>query len=83
MEDWFYGDIHSRFKDHILLIDDRIAMEWGALNAQLLKRGISVGTQDLYLAATAKSLGLELVTLNIKDFQAIGFSLINPWDDKE
>lgn len=80
LEDWFYGDIHSRFKDHILPIDDRVAKEWGSLNAQLLKKGISVGVQDLYIAATAKSYAMELITLNVKDFKSIDLSIINPWE---
>ncbi len=80
LEDWFYGDIYSRFKDMILSIDDRIAKEWGTMNSQLLKRGITLGVQDLYIAATAKSHGLELVTLNTKDFTEVGIPIINPWE---
>lgn len=79
LEDWFFGDIHSRFKNHIISIDDRVAKEWGTLNAQLLKKGISVGVQDLYIAATARSYALELITLNIKDFKAIDLPIKNPW----
>jgi predicted nucleic acid-binding protein len=80
LEDWFFGDIHTRFKDLIISIDDRVAKEWGSLNAQLLKKGISIGVQDLYIAATAKSFGLELITLNTKDFIAIDIPIVNPWE---
>lgn len=80
LEDWFYGEVHSRFKDRILPIQDHIAKEWGSLNAICRKKGFCVGIQDLYLAATAKLHGLAFVTLNIKDFENIDdLTVINPW----
>jgi len=79
LEDWFYGEVHSRFKDRILSIDDVVAKEWGHLNALLKRKGITIGVQDLYIAAIAKSHGLALITLNTKDFQEIDLPLINPW----
>lgn len=79
LEDWFYGDIHSRFKNRIIPIDDHIAKEWAFLNANLQSKGICVGVQDLYIAATAKAHGFPLVTLNTKDFQQINIPIINPW----
>lgn len=82
LEDWFYGDIHSRFKDRILPIDDHIAKEWAYLNAGLQRKGVSVGVQDLYIAATAKAHGFALITLNTKDFQQIDIPLMNPWAEK-
>lgn len=79
LEEWFLGGIHTRFKNRILSIDDRVAKEWGTLNARLLKKGVSVGVQDLYIGATAKAYSLELVTLNHKDFQAMELLLVNPF----
>ncbi|MEI8365170.1 MAG: type II toxin-antitoxin system VapC family toxin [Parachlamydiaceae bacterium] len=79
LEDWFYGEIHSRFKDRILPIGDLVAKEWGCLNASLRKKGISVAVQDLYIAATAKSHGFALVTLNVKDFEWMNTPVVNPW----
>jgi predicted nucleic acid-binding protein len=81
LQDWFHGEIHSRFKDRILTIDDRVAMEWGFLNAGLRRKGVTMGVQDLYIAATVKSHSLVLVTVNIKDFQAADIPLVNPWTD--
>ena len=79
LEDWFYGEIFTRFKDRIIPIDDHVAKEWAFLNASLQRKGICVGVQDLYIAATAKARGFALVTLNTKDFQQINIPLINPW----
>lgn len=79
LEDWFYGDIQTRFKNHIIPIDDHVAKEWAFLNASLQRKGICVGVQDLYIAATAKAQGFALVTINTKDFQQLNIPLINPW----
>lgn len=79
LEDWFHGDIHSRFKERILSIDDHIAKEWGFLNAELRKKGIAMSVQDLYIAATAKAQGLVLTTINTKDFLSIEIPIVNPF----
>ena len=80
LEDWFYGEVHSRFKDRIISINDHIAKECAYLNAGLQRRGICVGVQNLYIAATAKAQGFALITLNVKDFQQIDIPVINPWE---
>jgi len=48
------------------------------MNAMLRRKGVSVGVQNLYIAATAKSHGFALITINMKDFQEIDIPLINP-----
>lgn len=80
LENWFYGEVYSRFKDRILSIDDHVAKEWALLNASLQSKGHIVGVQDLYIAATAKSHGFVIVTRNVKDFQHSKIPLINPWE---
>ncbi len=82
LENWFFGEIYTRFKDRILVIDDHVAKEWAYLNTSLLQKGHSVGVQDLYIAATAKSHGFIIVTLNVKDFQQTKIPIINPWAAK-
>src|SRR6516165_1122884 len=57
LEDWFYGEIYFRFADRMINIDDHVAKEWAFLNATLQKKGLTVGVQDLYIAACAKAHG--------------------------
>lgn len=84
LENWFFGEVYSRFKDRIVAVDDHVAKEWAYLNAKLnaslQRKGHTVGVQDLYIAATAKSHGFAIVTRNVKDFQHTKIPLINPWE---
>lgn len=80
LKDWFHGDVLSRFKDRILSIDEKVAKVWGQLNANLMKKGVTVGIQDLYIAAIAMTNNLTIVTLNLKDFKNANILIFNPWD---
>jgi predicted nucleic acid-binding protein len=63
--------------DRILPVTDRIALEWGRV-AALRPRG----DIDGLIAATAIVHDLILVTRNVKDFEDIAVSLINPWSSE-
>jgi toxin FitB len=63
--------------DRILPVTDRIALEWGRI-AALRSRG----DIDGLIAATAIVHDLILVTRNVKDFEDIAVSLINPWSSE-
>ena len=52
----------------IMPFDDRAAVEYGAIRADLEKKGTPIGANDLMIAAHAKSLGLVLVTNNEREF---------------
>lgn len=80
LEKWYHYEVQQHFKRHILSIDDRVAKEWGLLNANLNKKGLCVGVQDLYIGATARIFSLTLVTRNKKDFQAMDIPLVDPWE---
>jgi toxin FitB len=63
--------------DRILPVTDRIALEWGRI-AALRPRG----DIDGLIAATAIVHDLILVTRNVKDFEDIVVSVINPWSSE-
>lgn len=66
------GLIEARFPDPIP-VDDRVAREWGRLQAAVARRGRSPRSRsaDLAIAATALVHGATLLTLNTKDFRLI------------
>lgn len=73
LEHWLRG-IDVLFSDRVIPIDVSIAAAWGRLNAE---RPLPVIAS--MLAATAMERGLTLVTRNVKDIEATGVAIINPW----
>ena len=69
--------LRQNHADRILPVTDRVALEWGRI-AALRPRG----DIDGLIAATAIVHDLILVTRNVKDFEDIAVSLINPWSSE-
>jgi predicted nucleic acid-binding protein len=65
------GETH---RDRILPVDRAIAEEWGRLNVPDL-----LPVVDGLLAATAKVVGLTLVTRNVADVAGAGVELLDPF----
>lgn len=72
--------LEVNYAQSILGIDAEIARIWGALSADLQKRGITLPTNDGLIAATAKRHGLVVMTRNVSDFEDSGVEIMNPWD---
>jgi predicted nucleic acid-binding protein len=76
---WLREDLPVRFEGRILPVDLVIAHEWGVAIERARRRGIVLSVMDAFLAATARTRELTLVTRNTKDFQDLGLSLFDPW----
>ena len=70
---WVDG-IETQFADRILPVDATVARIWGELSA-----GRSLPVIDTLIAATAIASRLTLATRNIRDVEATGVALIDPW----
>ena len=79
LANWLEGDLVERFGPRILPIDVRVALVWGDLMGRARTAGLALHVMDGFLAATALTYGLVLVTRNEKDFADTGVSLFNPW----
>ena len=66
--------LRDQFADRILPVDDRVAEEWGRLNAPAERK-----TVDSLIAATARLHDLTVVTRNTGDFDGCDVSVLNPW----
>jgi len=75
--DGWLRELRESFADRVVPIDDRVAEEWGRLNAEA-----SRSTVDSLIAATARIHELTVVTRNTRAFQGCGVRLLNPWDHK-
>lgn len=69
------ASIRTAYSDRVLPITGDIAETWGRLNA---RRPLPV--IDGLLAATAIVHRLTLVTRNVRDFDGLGVSLLDPWN---
>jgi tRNA(fMet)-specific endonuclease VapC len=63
----------------VLALPEESSTEYGRMRAELERRGASIGNNDLWIAAHAKTAGLILVTNNEKEFRRIGGLLVENW----
>ncbi len=80
LDAWLRLDLVDRFSGRIIDITAPVANVWGELMAEAKRRGIGLHAIDGFLAATARVHNQTLVTRNIKDFEAFGLPLLNPWN---
>lgn len=62
-----------------LSFDESASTEFGQLRRYLESLGVAIGPYDLLIAAQAKSLGLTLVTGNLKEFERVPELLVESW----
>ncbi len=55
----------------VLPFDDKAAMAYGTLRAELERQGTPIGALDMLIAAHAISLGAQLVTNNLREFERV------------
>ena len=49
----------------------KAAQHYGSIRSNLEKRGLTIGVNDLHIAAHARSEGLVLVTNNLREFERV------------
>ncbi len=74
--------IPNWFAGRILPMSESIAKRWGVLEGQRKLMGRPLQVPDAQIAATALDRGLTLVTRNVRDFEALGLKILNPWDNR-
>ena len=80
---WLLEELPLRFEERILLIDHIVADVWGKVVARSEAAGRPISAMDAFIAATAESRDLTLVTRNVSDFEVSIKSIINPWNNEE
>lgn len=63
----------------VLTYDDRAAWQYGAIRSALERLGTPIGVNDLHIAAHARSLGLILVTNNLREFEHVPGLVTENW----
>jgi len=81
LQTWLQVDVKNEFAGRLLAFGEREAVAWGYMKASTEKQGRPRGAIDLQLAATAQVAGLKFATRNVRDFEGLTLSLINPWSE--
>jgi tRNA(fMet)-specific endonuclease VapC len=63
----------------VLPMDASAGLHYGQVRAELERKGSPVGAYDLLIAAHALSLGLTLVTNNVREFRRIAQLRVENW----
>ena len=64
----------------ILPVTQKVADRWGVLSGLRQMAGRPLSMADGLIAATALEHGLIIVTRNIRDYEDLGVTLVNPWE---
>ena len=70
----------ASYADRILRIDLETMIRWGRVTAVLSKQGVNPPLADGLIAVSALARDFTVVTRNVRDFEAFGVKLLNPWD---
>ena len=71
--------LRSWFEGRILPVTAPIAERWGVLSGERRIQGKQIKVADGLIVATALHHKLTIVTRNVKDFEDLGLTLLNPW----
>lgn len=63
----------------VFAFDDRAAFHAAAIKADLLERGNVIGPNDLLIAGHARSLGVKLITGNLREFRRVDGLRCEDW----
>jgi toxin FitB len=78
LEQWLQHELPMRFESRILPVNTSVAEAWGRTVARSEAAGRPMEAVAAFLAATAESHQLTLVTRNVSDFPLVE-TILNPW----
>jgi predicted nucleic acid-binding protein len=82
LREWLDRVMRPWFAGRILPVTETIAERWGMLTAEQRRQGRQIGMADGLISPTALEHGLSLATRNVKDFDGLGVTIINPRESK-
>ena len=77
---WLKDELVVRFEERIIPVNSGVAMMWGTMLGKAEKNGQPLSAIDALIAATAKMYDLVVVTRNVRDMEASGVDILNPWE---
>lgn len=80
LENWLDTEIMPWFANRVLPVTLAIAECWGDLAAQSKAKGRARPVVDAILGATAARHDLTMATRNVRDYEGLGVTILNPWE---
>ena len=71
--------LRDAFEDRILPFDSDAARACAGIAAARRSTGRPIGSADCQIAAIARSRDMAVATRNVRDFEALGVELVDPW----
>lgn len=68
-------------RDKVLAFDRAAASHYAEIVAAREASGRPISIADAQIAAICRSRGAALGTRNVRDFDAVGIAVVNPWDE--
>jgi len=78
---WLKNDMLLRFERRIIHVDEEISLAWGDLMGVAKRLARPLSSMDGFIAATAITKNMIVVTRNAKDFSFLNIETINPWEE--
>lgn len=63
----------------VIPFDSSAAVHYGEIRAHLRRQGTPIGTMDMLIAAHVRSMGLTIVTNNVREFERVPDLKIENW----
>ncbi len=73
------GEIGTELAGRFVAVDNEVAERSGRLRALADAQGRPADPLDALIAASAQAKGLTIATRNVRDFEAFGVPLLDPW----
>ena len=80
LQEWLTLELIGRFHRRILGIDLKVARKWGEIQALSERSGAKMPAIDSLIASIGLVHNLTVATRNIRDMEASGVNLFNPWE---
>ncbi|MBS1833812.1 MAG: type II toxin-antitoxin system VapC family toxin [Acidobacteria bacterium] len=80
LEREFETHVVTRFRSRMLPVTAAIAERWASFRDLRDRQGRPLSATDGLIAATAFEHNLTMVTGNVKDFQDLGLTIVNPFE---
>ena len=73
---------NGMFADRVLPFDRSAARAYARITAARRRAGRPISQADCQIAAIAVARGGTVVTRNVRDFEAIDITVVNPWESR-